>query len=119
MALAIRLSNNNNYTVEDANHLTICKPPSKDHLSYSKLLECLKIFMKVNNIGFNFWNCVCSCNLITNNTSFHLNYMPFKKKYYPLFDFYSFLVNVDRKKIHHLCHLCHVMRWDWKIKQRP
>ncbi|KAH8968782.1 hypothetical protein BDL97_03G148300 [Sphagnum fallax] len=45
-ASATRLSNNNNYTVEDANHLTICKPPSKDHLSYSKLLECLKTFMK-------------------------------------------------------------------------
>jgi hypothetical protein len=61
-ASAIRLSNNNNYKVEDANHLTICKPSSKDHLSYSKLLECLKIFMKVNNIGFNFWNYVCSSN---------------------------------------------------------
>ncbi|KAH8968606.1 hypothetical protein BDL97_03G135500 [Sphagnum fallax] len=48
-ASAIRLSNNNNYTVEDANHVTICKPPSKDHLSYSKLLECLKIFMKEKN----------------------------------------------------------------------
>jgi energy-coupling factor transporter ATP-binding protein EcfA2 len=49
MASAIRLSNNNCYKVEDANHLTICKPPSKDHLSYSKLLECLKIFMKEKN----------------------------------------------------------------------
>ncbi|KAH8934182.1 hypothetical protein BDL97_18G069400 [Sphagnum fallax] len=48
-ASAIRLSNNNNYIVEDANHLTICKPPSKDHLSYSKLLECLKFFMKEKN----------------------------------------------------------------------
>jgi len=76
MASAIRLSNNNNYKVEDANHLTICKPPSKDHLSYSKLLECLKIFMKVNNIGFNFWNYVCSSNLTTNITSFHLNCVP-------------------------------------------
>ncbi len=75
-ASAIRLSNNNNYTVEDANHLTICKPPSKDHLSYSKLLECLKIFMKVNNIGFSFWNYVCSSNLIANITSFHLKCMP-------------------------------------------
>ncbi|CAK9219835.1 unnamed protein product [Sphagnum troendelagicum] len=46
-ASATRLSNNNNYKVEDANLLTICKPPSKDHLSYSKLLECLKICMKV------------------------------------------------------------------------
>jgi hypothetical protein len=54
MALIIQLSNNNNYRVKDVNHLTICKPPSKDHLSYSKLLECLKKIMKVNNIGFNF-----------------------------------------------------------------
>ncbi|CAK9213309.1 unnamed protein product [Sphagnum troendelagicum] len=46
IASAIRLSNNNNYIVEDANHLTICKPPSKEHISYSKLLECLKLFMK-------------------------------------------------------------------------
>jgi hypothetical protein len=77
MDLAIRLSNNNNYIVEDANQSTICKPPSKDHLSYSKLLECLKNFMKVSNIGLNFWNCVCPCNLIANNTSFHLNCMPY------------------------------------------
>ncbi len=73
MASAIRLSNNNYYIVEGANHLTICKPPSKDHLSYSKLLECLKLSMKVNNIGFNFWNYVSSFNLIANITSFHLN----------------------------------------------
>jgi len=73
---AIRLSNNNYYIVEDANHLTICKPPSKDHISYSKLLECLKLFMKVNNIDFNFWNYVCSSNFTTNITSFHLNFVP-------------------------------------------
>ncbi|KAH9567676.1 hypothetical protein CY35_03G037500 [Sphagnum magellanicum] len=48
-ASATRMSNNNNYKVEDANHLTICKPPSKDHESYSKLLECLKICMKEKN----------------------------------------------------------------------
>ncbi|CAM6013788.1 unnamed protein product, partial [Sphagnum balticum] len=48
-ASATRLSNNNNYKVEDANHLSICKPPSKDHLSYSKLLECLKFCMKEKN----------------------------------------------------------------------
>jgi hypothetical protein len=42
MALVVQLLNNNNYRVEDVNHLTICKPPSKDHLNYSKLLECLK-----------------------------------------------------------------------------
>ncbi|CAM6069216.1 unnamed protein product [Sphagnum tenellum] len=49
MGSAIRLSNNNYYIVEDASHLTICKPPSKDHSSYSKLLECLKYFMKEKN----------------------------------------------------------------------
>ncbi|CAK9238637.1 unnamed protein product [Sphagnum troendelagicum] len=48
-ASATRFSNNNNYKVEDANHLTICKPPSQEHLSYSKLLECFKIFMKEKN----------------------------------------------------------------------
>jgi hypothetical protein len=75
MASTIRLSSNNNYRVEDADHLTICKPPSKDHISYSKLLECLKLFMKVNNFGFIFWNYVCSSNLTVNITSFHLNCM--------------------------------------------
>ncbi len=86
-ASAIRMSKNNNYIVEDANHLTICKPPSKDHPSYSKLLECLKICIKVNNISFNFQNCVFSCNLTANNTSFHLNCMPYFLMHYPLFDF--------------------------------
>jgi len=90
MASAIRLSNSNKYTVENANHLTICKPPSKDHLSYSKLLECLKIFMKLNNIGFNFWNCACSRNFIANTTSLYLNCMPYFLGYYPLFDFKVF-----------------------------
>jgi len=52
MASASRLSNNNNYKIEDANHLTICKPPTKDHPSYSILLKHLKTFMKVNNIDF-------------------------------------------------------------------
>jgi hypothetical protein len=55
MASAIRLSYNNYYKVEDANHLTICKPPTRDHPSYSILLECLKTFMKVNNIDFTSW----------------------------------------------------------------
>jgi len=74
--LVIQLSNNNNYKVKNVNHLTICKPPSKDHLSYSKSSECLESFMKVNNIGFSFWDYVCSSNLIANITSFHLNCVP-------------------------------------------
>ncbi|CAM6033424.1 unnamed protein product, partial [Sphagnum compactum] len=45
---AIRLSNNNHYKMEDANHLTICKPPNKDHPSYFLLLNCLRICMKKN-----------------------------------------------------------------------
>jgi hypothetical protein len=64
MASATQFSNNNYYTVEDANHLTICKPPTKDHPSYSILLDRLKTFMKVNNIDFTFWNFVCSYNFI-------------------------------------------------------
>ncbi len=46
-ASAIQLSNNNHYKIEDANHLTICKPPNKDHPSYSLLLKCLRICMEV------------------------------------------------------------------------
>ncbi len=46
-ASAIQLSNNNNYKIEDANHLTICKPPNKDHPSYSLLLKCLRICIEV------------------------------------------------------------------------
>ncbi|CAM6063197.1 unnamed protein product [Sphagnum tenellum] len=45
---AIQLSNNNYYKIEDANHLTICKPPNKDHPSYDLLLKCLRICMKRN-----------------------------------------------------------------------
>ncbi|CAM6038560.1 unnamed protein product [Sphagnum compactum] len=45
-ASAIQLSNNNHYKIEDANHLTICKPPNKDHPSYFLLLKCLKICME-------------------------------------------------------------------------
>ncbi|CAK9261107.1 unnamed protein product [Sphagnum jensenii] len=45
---AIQLSNNNHYKIEDANHLTICKPPNKDHPSYFLLLKCLRICMQKN-----------------------------------------------------------------------
>ncbi len=52
-ASAIELSNNNNYKIEDANHLTICKPPNKNHPSYYLLLKCLRICMEVktSNLG--------------------------------------------------------------------
>ncbi|KAH8940546.1 hypothetical protein BDL97_15G094200 [Sphagnum fallax] len=47
-ASAIQLSSKNHYKIEDANHLTICKPPNKDHPSYYLLLKCLRICMKRN-----------------------------------------------------------------------
>ncbi|CAM6033858.1 unnamed protein product [Sphagnum compactum] len=47
-ASAIQLSNNNHYRIEDANHLTICKPPNKNHPSYYLLLQCLRICMEKN-----------------------------------------------------------------------
>ncbi len=31
----------------------------------------------------------------------------------------KFMVNFDKKRIHQLCHHCHVMKWRWKIKQMP
>jgi hypothetical protein len=48
-ASAQRLSRNNYYKIEDANHLTICKPPTRDHISYSRLVDCLKICLKVRH----------------------------------------------------------------------
>ncbi len=52
-ASAIQLSNNNHYKIEDANHLTICKPPNKDHPSYYLLLKCLKICTEVKTSNLN------------------------------------------------------------------
>jgi len=70
MPSTIRLANNNYYKVEDANHLTICKPPTENHPSYSMLLDRLKTFMKVNKIDFTSWNFVCSYNFIM--TLYHI-----------------------------------------------
>jgi len=44
-ASAMRLSSNNNMKIEDANHYEVCKPPSRDHVSYTKLLELLQLAM--------------------------------------------------------------------------
>jgi hypothetical protein len=46
-ASACELTRHNNYKIEDANHLTICKPPAKDHQGYSMLLEVLKTCLEV------------------------------------------------------------------------
>ncbi len=52
---ATQLSNNNHYKIEDANHLTICKPPNKDHPSYYLLLQCLIKFMQVRTSNLFFF----------------------------------------------------------------
>ena len=44
-ASAMRLSSNNNMRIEDANHYDVCKPPAKNHVSYTKLLELLRVVM--------------------------------------------------------------------------
>jgi hypothetical protein len=48
-ASAQRLASHNYYKIEDANHLTICKPPTRDHISYSILVDCLKMCLKVRH----------------------------------------------------------------------
>jgi hypothetical protein len=49
LASAQRSSGNNYYKIEDANHLTICKPLTKDHISYSLLVDVLKTCLKVRH----------------------------------------------------------------------
>jgi hypothetical protein len=46
-ASAQRLSRNNNYKVEDATHLTICQPCTKDHMSIGIALVALPKIMKL------------------------------------------------------------------------
>ncbi|CAM6038283.1 unnamed protein product [Sphagnum compactum] len=46
-ASACELTCNNNYKIEDGNHLTVCKPPAKDHQGYSRLLDVLNTCLEV------------------------------------------------------------------------
>ncbi len=43
---------NNSYKVEDANHMEVCKPPSKQHPSYKFLLQLINTCqeMSFNNL---------------------------------------------------------------------
>lgn len=42
-ASAMRLSSNNNMKIEDADHYEVCKPPTRSHDSYTKLVELLQV----------------------------------------------------------------------------
>jgi len=52
---AQRLGRAHSYMVEDANHMEVCKPPSKEHPSYKLLLQFIITCGKVS-----FDNLVCS-----------------------------------------------------------
>ncbi len=45
---AQRLAGYNSYKVEDANHMEVCKPPSKEHPSYELLLQFIITSGKVS-----------------------------------------------------------------------
>ncbi len=45
-ALAQQLARRHHYNVEDANHLTICKPSSQNAINYSQLKDVLAIVME-------------------------------------------------------------------------
>jgi hypothetical protein len=45
---AQQLAHNNCYKVEDANHMEVCKPPTKAHSSYQLLLQLIIICGKVS-----------------------------------------------------------------------
>ncbi len=48
LSSAQRLARYNFYKVEDANHMEVCKPPSKEHPSYEKLLHLIKSCQEVS-----------------------------------------------------------------------
>jgi len=55
---ARRSAGDNCYKVEDANHMEVCKPPSKEHPSYSLLLQFIITCRKVsfNNLVSSIFN---------------------------------------------------------------
>ncbi len=46
---AQRSAGNNSYKVEDANHMEVCKPPSKEHPSYQLLLQFINTCQEVGS----------------------------------------------------------------------
>ncbi len=45
---AQRLARYNFYKVEDADHMEVCKPPSKEHPSYTLLLQLINSCQQVS-----------------------------------------------------------------------
>jgi hypothetical protein len=54
LSTAQRLAGRNFYKVEDANHMEVCKPISKDHSSYALLLDFIKKVSLNNHASFLF-----------------------------------------------------------------
>jgi hypothetical protein len=54
LATAQRLAGRNYYMVEDANHMEVCKPTSKEHSSYALLLDFIKEVSLNNHASFMF-----------------------------------------------------------------
>jgi len=48
---AQRSARDNFYKVEDANHMEVCKPPSKEHPSYELLLQFI---ITCGKVSFNY-----------------------------------------------------------------
>ncbi len=51
---AQRSAGDNSYKVEDANHMEVCKPPSKEHPSYGLLLQFI---ITCGKVSFNYLVC--------------------------------------------------------------
>jgi hypothetical protein len=47
-SLAQQSAGNNSYKVEDADHMEVCKPPSKEHPSYRLLLQFIITCVQVS-----------------------------------------------------------------------
>jgi hypothetical protein len=45
---AQQLARDNSFKVEDADHMEVCKPPSKEHPSYMLLLQFINICQEVS-----------------------------------------------------------------------
>jgi hypothetical protein len=74
-AAEVRSAGKNYYTLEDCDHSTVCKPPGKNHPSYYRLLDFIRICrQEVSRIlGFIFqWPSLFVVDLVTSLKLVHL-----------------------------------------------